>query len=101
MGRVWWLRRGITAMLGLAVLEALAGLGLAVVGRWDLGWVAAFATLALATFTFGVALERVMGGAARVRHRSRAAPVRPERSPEARLARVVTRRRVRWARLRR
>ena len=99
MGRARWLRRGVVAVLGLAVLEAAAGLGLAVVGRWDLSWVAAFATLALATFAFGAALGRLVDGTPAARREGRAVPVWPERSPDARLERVVARRRARWARM--
>ena len=99
MGRARWLRRGVVAVLGLAALEAAAGLGVAVVGRWDLAWVAAFATLALATFTFGVALGRMVDGTPAAPLAARGGPMRSERSPDARLERVVARRRERWARM--
>ena len=99
MGRARWLRRCVVAVLGLALLEAAVGLGLAVVGRGDLAWVAVFVTLALATFTFGVALDRLIDGDPAARHEGRAVQARSGQSPDARLEQVVARRRERWTRM--
>ena len=98
---VRWLRRGILVAFGLALLEAVLALALAVVGPGDWAWVATLATLALATYTFGVALVRALASPPASRHPAHAVPVRARPTPEARLTRVVARRRERWARLRR
>jgi hypothetical protein len=94
------LRLGILVAFGLALLEAVAAVGLAAVGRGALAWVAALVTLALSTYTFGVALTRLLGPPA-VPHVARHAATAPARlAPEARLARLVARRHGRWAGIR-